>query len=323
MVLPLPDFYQPSQVPQLYMERAQLVAESAERYARKHAVKPSAQDTFRMAAFGIDVQVAFCTPGASLFVPGAVEDTQRTVEWLYRNLDKISSLHFSMDTHRVFHIFHPSWWVDEKGQHPAPFTPILHEDVQSGKWRALTHANESLEYVERLEASGKYVLTIWPYHALLGGLSHALVPAVMETAIFHATARGQPTHFETKGMHALTENYSVFSPEVTKLAGQKVGAFNTALFAQLMKNDRVYVFGQAKSHCVLSTLNDMLAQARQVDERLLSKIFILEDAMSPVQPPPLNPLPAQLDFPSLANRAMEQWREAGMHVVKTTDTVVS
>ncbi len=322
MALPMPEFYAPSQVSQLYLERAHPVAEAAEAYARKHAVKPSAQDTFRIAAFGIDVQVAFCTPGASLFVPGAVEDTQRTVEWLYRNLDKISSLHFSMDTHRVFQIFHPSWWVDEKGQHPAPFTPVFHEEVKSGKWRAVSHPAESLEYVARLEASGKYVLTLWPYHALLGGLSHALVPAVMEAAIFHATARKQPTHFETKGLHELTENYSVLSPEVTELGGQKVGAFNTAFFEHLMKNDRVYVFGQAKSHCVLSTVNDMLAQARKVDERLLDKIWILEDAMSPVQPPPLNPLPAHLDFPALANQAMARWREAGMHVVKTSDAVV-
>jgi len=33
----------------------------------------------RIAAFGIDAQIGFCIPGASLFVPGAVEDTQRTV----------------------------------------------------------------------------------------------------------------------------------------------------------------------------------------------------------------------------------------------------
>lgn len=318
----LPGFYQPEQVSQLFVERAGAVAESAQLYARKHGVKPSAHDTFRVAAFGIDVQVAFCTPGASLFVPGAVEDTQRTVEWLYRNLDKISTLHFSMDTHRVFQIFHPSWWVDENGQHPAPFTPVFHEEVRSGKWRAVSHPAESLEYVQRLEASGKYVLTVWPYHALLGGLSHALVPAVMEASIFHATARQQSTHFETKGLHALTENYSVLSPEVTELAGQKVGTFNSAFFEQLTKHDRVYVFGQAKSHCVLSTVNDLLAHARRVDERLLDKIWVLEDAMSPVRPPLLNPLPAHLDFPALANRAVEQWRAAGMHVVKTSDAVV-
>lgn len=115
-MLPLPDFYESKQVPQLFMERAGLVADAGEAFAEKHAVKPSGADRFRIAAFGIDVQVGFCTPGASLFVPGAVEDTQRTVEWLYRNLDKVTSLFFSLDTHRMFQIFHPAWWVDEIGR---------------------------------------------------------------------------------------------------------------------------------------------------------------------------------------------------------------
>ena len=68
-------------------------------------------------------------------------------------------------------------------------------------------------------------------------------------------------------------------------------------------------------------LNDLLAHVQKVDPKLTDKIWILEDAMSPVPPPPLNPLPAHLDFPALANKAIEQWRAAGMHVVKSTDPI--
>ncbi|MBL8953911.1 MAG: nicotinamidase [Myxococcaceae bacterium] len=318
MPLPLPDHYDPKQVSQLYLERGGLIAEAAELYAKKHGIKPAGQDRTRIAAFGIDVQVGFCTPGASLFVPGAVEDTRRTVEWLYRNLDRLSGLFFSMDTHRVFQIFHPAWWVDANGNHPAPMTPISHEEVRAGRWTAVSHPKESLEYTKRLEASGKYVLTIWPYHTLLGGLSHALVPAVMEAALFHAHARRHQTHFETKGTHAMTENYSVLSPEVTEVNGQVVGAFNAPFFKMLLEYDRVYVFGQAKSHCVLSTLNDM---QQHLDPKLLGKIYILEDAMSPVPSPPLDPLPDALNFPMIADQAIARWKAAGMNIVKTTDEV--
>jgi nicotinamidase-related amidase len=322
MSLPLPDFYDATQVSSLYLERAGLVTEAAEAHARAHGVKPSGQDRFRVAAFGIDVQVGFCTPGASLFVPGAVEDTTRAIEWLYRNLDRVTGLFFSLDTHRVFQIFHPAWWVDAQGRHPPPLTPIFHEDVRSGRWSAVSHPRESLEYVKRLEATGKYVLTVWPYHTLLGGLSHALVPAMMEASLFHAAARRHQTHFETKGTHALTENYSVLSPEVTELAGQAVGAFNAPFFKLLMEYDRVYVFGQAKSHCVRSTLDDLHTHLLATEPGLLEKIWILEDAMSPVPAPPLDPLPAHLDFPRLADAAIARWRKAGMHVVKTSDPVV-
>jgi nicotinamidase-related amidase len=319
MSLPLPKMYEPSRVSEIHLERAALAVEAGEAFARAHGVRPARADKVRVALFGIDVQIGFCTPGASLFVPGAVEDNQRAIEFLYRHLDRISALFFSMDTHTIFQIFHPMWWVDDEGRHPAPFTAITHDDVRLSRWRAVAHADESLEYTRKLEATGKYVLTIWPYHALLGGTSNALVPSVMEAAIFHGAARENPPVFETKGTHPLSENYSVLAPEVTELHGQSVGRFNEALFARLVEFDRVYVFGQAKSHCVLATLRDLAVHLRAIDPSLLGKIWILRDAMSPVPAPPLDPLPPGLDFPRLADEGLSELAAAGMHVVTTQD----
>jgi nicotinamidase-related amidase len=318
---PFPSYYDPNRVSDVYVERADLVAELAVRFRAQHSVPPSAADRFRIAAFGIDCQIGFCVPGASLFVPGAVEDTRRTLAWLYQNLGKLTALHFSMDTHRIYQIFPPAWWSNEQGAHPAPFTPITLEDLKSGKWKPIAHPRECLEYCKKLETTGKYVLTIWPYHTLLGGVSHALVPAVMEAAIFHSVVRRHQTHFETKGTHAMTENYSVLSPEVSELGGQVVGSFNAPFFKMLMEYDRVYVFGQAKSHCVLSTLYDIRDHIHATDPKLAEKVWILEDAMSPVPAPPLNPLPPTLDFPRIADAAIEDLRRAGMHIVKTGDPV--
>jgi len=322
MTYPLPSFYDARDHERLYIERADVVAEAAALDKERFDVTPAAHDKTRVAVFGIDCQVGFCTPGASLFVPGAVDDTRRITEWLYRNLDKITGVHFSMDTHRVFQIFHPAFWRDKDGNHPAPLTPIFHEDVRAGHWVPLVHPKACLEYTKKLEEDGKYVLTIWPYHTLLGGLSHALVPTLMEFSIYHAIARTHQPHFETKGTHAMTENYSVLSPEVTALDGQSVGQFNTPFFKLLMDYDRIYVFGQAKSHCVLSTLRDMQAHIASVDPSLVKKVYILEDAMSPVPAPNLDPLPAHLDFPRLADAAIDDFKKAGMHVV-TTKTDIS
>jgi nicotinamidase-related amidase len=193
--------------------------------------------------------------------------------------------------------------------------------VKSGRWKPVAHPAEALEYVKRLEATGKYVLTVWPYHTLLGGLSHALVPALMEASIFHSLVRSAQTHFETKGTHAMTENYSVLAPEVRELGGKSVGTFNAAFFKMLMEFDRVYVFGQAKSHCVLSTLRDMQQHIAGTDPSLMDKIYILEDATSPVPAPPIDPLPAVLDFPRVAELAFAELKRAGMHIVKTTDPI--
>ena len=43
--------------------------------------------------------------------------------------------------------------------------------------------------------------------------------------------------------------------------------------------------------------------------------------MSPVTPPPLNPLPDALNFPKIADEAIARWKAAGMKVVKTSDAV--
>lgn len=320
-MMQLPSFYDPAMVREVYVERVGLVSEAALAYRKQHKVAPASQDRMRIAAFGIDCQVGFSTPGASLFVPGAVEDTSRIIDWLYRNLDKITQVAFSLDTHRVFQIFHPAWWIDDDGKHPAPFTNISFADVREGKWKPVAHPAECLEYVKQLEKAGKYVLTVWPYHTLLGGVSHALVPALMEAAMFHALVRQAQTHFETKGTHAMTENYSVLAPEVRELGGKSVGTFNAAFFKMLMEFDRVYVFGQAKSHCVLSTLRDMQQHIAGTDPSLMDKIWILEDATSPVPAPPIHPLPPALDFPRVAEKAFAELAAAGMHIVKTTEVI--
>ncbi len=328
MPLPLPEFYRPGAVGTLYLERAAQVADAAARYRADRHVPPASRDAPRIAAFGIDCQVAFCTPGASLFVPGAVEDMRRAIEWLYGNLDRITTLVLSLDTHSVHQIFHPSAWVDREGQPPAPFSVITAQDVRDGRFVPVLREEgiadpvaAAIEYCERLEATGRYVLTIWPYHALLGGASHALVPSLMEAAIFHSVVRQVNPVFEIKGRARLTENYSVLSPEVRELQGTAVGAFNRGLFERLMAHDRVYVFGEAKSHCVLSTLLDLERECRARDPRLLEKIHVLEDAMSPVPPPPLDPLPEALDFPRVADRALRTLSAAGMRLVRTTDAV--
>jgi len=317
----LPEFYDRRRVGELHLERTALVAEQAAAFRDEHRIAPGDDDSRRVAAFGIDCQVDFCLPGGSLYVPGAVEDTTRTIEWLLRNVGRITDLFFSLDTHSAWQIFHPAWWVDAAGKHPEPFTTIRAADVRSGRYRALRQAAESLEYCEKLEASGRYVLTVWPYHTLEGGVGRALVPALFEAAVFHAVARRRAPIFQSKGTHPLTESYSVLAPEVLEIAGSSVGGFDDALFARLMSYDRVYVFGQAKSHCVLSTLRDLRERIVSRDPSLAAKVWILRDAMSPVPPPPLDPLPPDLDFPALADENVEQCRRAGMRVVSTTETV--
>lgn len=304
----IPATYDPKKVGELFLEDPARIAASAPELPRADS------DKLRIAAFGIDCQVSFCHPGGSLFVPGAVEDSRRAVEWIYHHAAKITTVVFSLDTHRLHQVFHAASWKGLDGRPPAPFTVIDARNVKEGRWIPLyAPAAAAIEYCERLEAGGRYVLTIWPYHVLQGGIGNALLPSIHEAALWHGFARGTDPLFEVKGLHPMTENFSVLSPEVRELQGRALGEFNTRLFDLLMGHDRVYVFGQAKSHCVLSTLRDLEQECRRRDPSLLRRIFILEDAMSPV------PAVPGLDFPALADAGIRDLARAGMNVVRTLD----
>jgi len=58
-----------------------------------------------------------------------------------------------------------------------------------------THA---LHYAKQLSQHGKYPLTVWPYHLMLGGIGHVSF-SCGRSGIFHAIARNSQTQFEIKG----------------------------------------------------------------------------------------------------------------------------
>ena len=67
------------------------------------------------------------------------------------------------------------------------------------------------------------------------------------------------TLFEAKGRNPLTEHYSALGPEVlVDQEGEPLGTRNTALIERLLEYHAVLVAGQAKSHCVAWTVDDLI-----------------------------------------------------------------
>src|SRR5512140_2992286 len=138
MPLPLPPFVQPGASERVYRVPYQERAAQARAWAASHGVRPAARDERRSALLLIDVQNTFCLPEFELFVGGrsgrgAVEDSGRLATFLYRNLDRISQVIVTLDTHTAAQIFHPLFWVDAAGVHPEPHTVITLADVESGR----------------------------------------------------------------------------------------------------------------------------------------------------------------------------------------------
>ncbi|MGK7958033.1 MAG: isochorismatase, partial [Crocosphaera sp.] len=178
--------------------------------------------------------------------------------------------------------------------------------------------NYALHYVRKVTEDSKYPLTIWPYHSMLGGIGHALVSSVEEALFFHNLVRSSQTQFELKGDNPLTEHYSVLSPEVLENdQGEKIAKKNSTFLNKLLSFDKIIIAGQAKSHCVAWTVEDLLTEIEQKDPNLAKKVYLLEDCTSAVV------VPNVIDFTDKADEAFQRFSDAGMNRVNSTDDMDS
>jgi len=330
----IPEFFDRASVGSVWRVPYQQRAVEAEEWVRRYEITPANVDRVRVCLLAIDVQNTFCIPDFELFVggrsgTGAVTDNVRLCEFIYRNLGMITEIAPTMDTHTAMQIFHPIFWINQAGEHPTPAATLIpFEDVQKGVWRVNpavsaslktdydTLNNHALHYTKQLTNEGKYPLTVWSYHSMLGGIGHALVAAVEEAMFFHCIARKSQTNFEIKGNHPLTENYSVLRPEVlTTVNGELLAQKNSQLIDKLLKFDAVIIAGQAKSHCVAWTIDDLLTEIQAYDSSLTQKVYLLEDCTSPVV------VPGVVDYTEQADQAYGRFAAAGMHLVKSTDAI--
>lgn len=329
--LPIPLHFDATRVGDVRRVPYETTAQNARQWAKVHAIKPAVKDQVRIGLLPIDCQLTFCGRDFELFVggrsgQGAINDTRRLCEFVYRNLPFLTAIHPTLDTHLAMQIFFDVFFVDEQGNHPAPMTMISRAELESGAWKvnpAISPAldvdymllqNHALHYVAELEKRGKYLLTIWPYHAMLGSIGHALVPSLEEACFFHTQVRHSQVGLEIKGGNPLTENYSVLRPEVLDtFNGKPIAQKNTRFIEKLLKYDYVIIAGQAKSHCVAWTIDDLLTEINAHDPALAKKVYLLEDCTSAVV------VPGIVDFTDQADEAFQRFKDAGMHIVQSTE----
>ena len=330
-LLPIPEFFDLNKVGAVWRIPYEERAVQARDWAHLHKLEPASVDSTKTWLMLIDVQNTFCIPEFELYVGGrsgrgAVDDNTRLSSFIYRNLGSITHITATMDTHQAMQVFHAIFFVDQDGHHPTPYTDIHVDDLHNGKWKfnpalasqfdiAPEYGQQMMvHYAEELKKKGKYALTIWPYHAMLGGIGHALVSSIEEALFFHSIARNAQYDIEIKGDQPFTETYSVVGPEVlTGPMGEPLGFHDQKFIAQLQHYDRLIIAGQAKSHCVAWTVSDLLEDISATDPQLARKVYLLDDCASPVV------VPGVVDHTEAADAAYERFAKAGMHVVKSTD----
>lgn len=294
----------------------------------------------------IDAQKDFCFKQGSLFVggrsgTGANDDNARLATFIYKNVANLKQITSTLDTHDTFQIFFASFFVKADGTHPGPFQVIENKNGQIVSERdgvlnvnpeivdwlcggnTLWAKRQVLFYMDQLASGARYggktPLYLWPSHCTMGSAGHALAGIIQEAVFFHSFVRGTKYNYETKGQYPWTENYSVLSPEVLDRWDGKgqVAEKNQDFFDQLIESQYLIIGGQAMSHCVKSTIDDLLYEIVTVKQapELCKKIYILEDCTSPVV------VPGGYDFTNDAQNAFQRFTDAGMNLVKSTDPI--
>ena len=304
----LPSYYDPNRVGALFAPDIQAAVDAG--FALN--LPPARNDDPRVALALVDMQIDFIHRDGALTVPGAVEDCRRVVEWIYRHVGQISKIFLSLDSHYPLQIFFSTWWRDSAMVHAPANTVISADEVEAGTWQPLYETDWSKRYVRLLETQRQKQLMIWPFHTMVGTLGHNLSPSLYEAICYHSAARQSQPLKLTKGSIPQTEHYSIFEPEV-KVANHPQGGLNRALLRELDEYDLVFLAGQAKSHCVLETVNSIMRALAGRPERIQG-LRILEDGMSSVVVP-------GMDFDAMADAVFQQHRDNGLTFTRTTEAI--
>ena len=216
----------------------------------------------------------------SLPVAGAHADLRRLAGLIDAVGDALSHVTVTLDSHHRLDIAHPVFWQAGDGGDVTPFTAITSAQVRDGAYRprradALPRV---LDYLDALEARGRYTLMVWPIHCQIGTWGHNL----------HADVRAACDRWEERRLGALTavfkganpwtEHYSALQAEVPD-ADDPATALNHPLLGALDRADVLLVAGQASSHCVRATVEDLVDH---LPGGRPDRLVLLTDCMSPV-----------------------------------------
>lgn len=257
----------------------------------------------------IDPQNDFCDKNGALFVPGADKDIKNLSKFIKKNKSKIDSLVVSLDTHNIYDIAHPLFWVNENREHPNDYTVITIEDFKNKKWVPFTNIVNGWveEYLTGLSEKGRFPLIIWPPHCLANSWGWKM-PEELKKSVSSWAGKKKVSHIYEKGKNIFTENYSIFEAEYP-FPEDETTFFNHKLADFIVSHDKIFVGGEARTHCVLNSIRSLV---EHYGDNIIRKIILIEDTTSNVQ------IPSAIKF---ADDFFSELEIKGMSVKTTKDKI--
>ena len=220
------------------------------------------------------------TQQPALPVSGAHADMLRVAALINQGGMGLSDISITLDSHHRLDIAHPSFWQQSDGAPVTPFTQISAAEVRAGTYlpRKPAALPRTLAYLDTLEGAGRYRLMVWPVHCEIGSWGQAVHADLRHAYNAWEEAQLGIVNKINKGSNPWTEHYSAIMAEVPD-AEDPDTQLNQGFINVLKKADRIYIAGEAGSHCVKATTEHIAENFAKED---LSKLILLTDCMSPV-----------------------------------------
>jgi nicotinamidase-related amidase len=246
----------------------------------------------------------------SLPVAGAHADMQRTAAFIRAHGSRLDAITVTLDSHQVFDVAHPGYWQQADGQAVAAFTPITAAQVRAGAFlpRDAELLERTLRYLDALEQQGRYTLMVWPVHCEIGSWGHGVHAEVLAACGAWQLQRQRAVRNVFKGTNPFTEHYSAIEAEVPD-AQDPDTALNTRLLAALGTAERLFIAGEASSHCVRATTEHIVQHLPRLQPGWTpARITLLTDCMSPVG-----------GFEAQHTAFLDAMRSQGVQLARSTD----
>lgn len=242
----------------------------------------------------------------ALPVTGAWDDSLRLAKFIDRFGSHINQIRVTLDTHQQYDIAHPLFWVNRENKHPDPFTPISCQEIRDGIWKPVDDSKMDyvLKYTETLENEGLYSLFIWPPHCLVGTDGYKVIQPIMNELMNWEKRYIGRVSYVSKGHNPFTEHYGGFKAEVP-MDNDPTTQLNLKLIQVIEESEYVFLSGQALSHCVASTVRQLVANFGSDN---VGKLVLLVDTSSSVT-----------GFEAEGEAFVEEMRAKGMIIAKSTD----
>ena len=214
----------------------------------------------------------------ALPVKNAAEDIKKIIRFIYDNMEKLSSIYVTLDTHRYDSIFHPIMWGDYNGKPVAPFTEITLEKIENDEVVPTYDDEIQINYVQALKERGSANLMIWPYHCIYGTDGWLIDKQLANMLLFFEAARNLHINKILKGQDSFSEMYGVIRPEVPTEYTQK---YDISWTSDITNADKIYICGEAKDYCVYESVKQF-CEIYDNDRKVTETINIMMNCSSAI-----------------------------------------